>query len=637
MRPPEPTSSDLIDRSGVDRIYPPPALMSRSFPFIAVAFLAAVSAPGTAGCVDSRSERPESASSRPAAGPPAFTDVTERAGLGGFRHDNGGFGLKWFPEQMGAGGAFIDYDGDGRLDVLLVGGGVWPDRSDRDVPALWMYRNEGDGTFSLVTEEVGLAGVRAYSLGLAVADYDNDGDQDFYLTTLGRNMLFRNDAGTFTEVGGPAGVADQEVWSSSAIFFDADRDGWLDLYVGGYADWSPETDVRCERGGEKVYCRPAHYYGIGSVYYRNNGDGTFANRTAEAGFTHDRGKSLGVAEMDYNEDGWPDLVVVNDGEGDLLYENDGDGTFTEKGVMSGIAYDDNGAARAGMGVDAGVVDATGEVTIFVGNFSDEMVGVYRHLEDGLFVDRAAASGIGYSTLSTLTFGLFLFDVELDGDLDLFLANGHVYPEASRLREGVGYRQRAQLFLGRGDGRFDEVEAAGAFQHKMVARGAAYADFDRDGDLDILITENDGPAHLWRNELFGGAAQHEAALRAERGRGPPPDARSDVLAGGSREEKAPAFLRVRVEGRESNRDGCGTRIEGFVGTQRMVRHIRGGSTYLSQSERAATFGLGAARQVDSLIVTWPSGRVDAFEGIPANHDIRVVEGSGTFSTERKSAL
>ncbi len=609
MRPRSSTSLASIDpvTRGLPIQLEPHIPMHRSHLLILLLLPTALVAAGGAGCAESRSESSTANDSDDRIENTFFTDVTEEAGLGAFRHDNGQFGMKWFPEQMGAGGGFIDYDGDGWLDVLVVGGGVWPDRSSRDVPAIWMYRNNGDATFTLVTDEVGLGGIRTYSLGIAAADYDNDGDEDFYLTTLRRNMLFRNDGGRFTEVGESAGVSDEEVWSSSPIFFDADRDGWLDLYVGGYADWSPETDVRCEIGGDKVYCRPAHYHGIGSVFYHNNGDGTFTNRTAEAGFTHAAGKSLGVAEMDYNGDGWSDLVVVNDGEGDLLYENDGDGTFIEKGAMSGVAYDENGAARAGMGVDAGVVDTTDQVTIFVGNFSRETVGVYRHRESGSFIDRAAVSEIGYPTLPTLTFGLFLFDVELDGDLDLFLANGHVYPEQSQLQEGIEYRQQQQLFLNRGDGSFEVSGARGVFSEKFVARGAAYGDFDRDGDLDVLITENDGPAHLWRNDVLE----------------PGP-------SGGTTDR--PNYLRVHVEGRASNRDGLGTLIEAFSGSRRLERRIRTGSSYLSQNEKVATFGLGGEKQIDRLVVHWPSGRVEEFAAIRANQDIHIVEGEGTYTAD-----
>ncbi len=528
-----------------------------------------------------------------------FTDVTEAAGLGAFRHENGAVGKKWYPEMMGAGGGFIDYDGDGWLDILLMGGGHWNGPADPGYRALWLYRNNGDGTFSDRTEEARLADVVAYTIGFAAADYDNDGDQDFVLMNLDQNMLFRNEGGVFTEVGKQAGLSEHNEWGSSALFFDADRDGHLDLFAGNYVDWSPETDKFCPPGGMvKLYCIPANYDGIPSRYYRNNGDGTFADRTEEAGFVPSLGKALGVLELDYNGDGWPDLAVANDGEGDQLYENNGDGTFTEKGMISGFAFSEHGEARAGMGIDAGVVDSSGQVVIFVGNFSEEMSGVYRHEGGGLFVDRAAASKIGHPSLLTLTFGLFLFDADLDTDLDLFVANGHVYPDRLVNQDKITFRQRAQLFLNQGNALFDEfIPDQGPLTQPMVARGAAYADYDRDGDLDILITENDGPAHLWRNDLAGGR-----------------------------------FLRVRLEGRDSNRDALGARVVAVVGDLAMERRVHTGSSYLSQSEKVAVFGLGSALEVDTLVVIWPSGRVDRFEGVEANQEVFIIEGTGTYERE-----
>ncbi|GIV59540.1 MAG: RNA-binding protein [Rhodothermaceae bacterium] len=527
----------------------------------------------------------------PAGVPVPFTDVTETAGLAGFRHENGAVGNKWYPEMMGSGGGFLDYDGDDWPDILLLGGGTW---DNRPVKAIWLFRNNGDGTFTDVTEAAGLAGIRAYTLGLAVADYDNDGDQDFLVTNLDENMLFRNNGdGTFTEVGREAGIANNADWSSSALFFDADRDGHLDLYIGGYVPWTPETDKFCPEGGAvKLYCVPADYDGVPSRFYRNNGDGTFTERTAEAGFLPAPGKSLGVVELDYNDDGWPDLAVANDGEGDLLYENNGDGTFTEKGVVSGFAFSEHGEARAGMGIDAGVVDPSGHPTLFVGNFSEEMVGVYRYTGDGFFLNRDAASRIGYPSLLTLTFGLFLADLDLDADLDLLLANGHVYPDRLAGQDKITFRQRPQVFLNRGDGVFDEfVAEAGPLTRPLVARGAAYADIDRDGDLDVLLTENDGPAHLWRNDLPGGHV-----------------------------------LRVHVEGRQSNRSGLGTRLRVRAGGQWQERRLQGGSSYLSQSERVATFGLAGA--VEALWVRWPSGLEEEVSGVEG-YDVEVwlVEGEG----------
>lgn len=529
----------------------------------------------------------------------SFVDVTEAAGLGTFRHETGAFGNEWFPETVGGGGGFVDYDADGWMDVLLVGGGVWPGRGEAPVPAARLYRNQGDGTFRDVTAAAGLGAVTAYGFGVTVADYDNDGDADFFLTALDENLLFQNEGGVFTEVGAAAGVADHAAWSTAAIFFDADRDGWVDLYVGNYVVWSPEKDIWCTMDGEtKAYCTPQAYEGVPGRFYHNNGDGTFSERTAAAGFGGAPGKTLGVTEFDYNQDGWPDLVVANDTQRDLLYVNQGDGTFVEQGVLSGIAFDENGKARAGMGIDAGDVNNDGRPTVFIGHFSNQMVGVYRYLGNDLFLDRAALSRIGHPSLLTLTFGLFLFDADLDGYLDLLLANGHIAEDIERVQDGIGYRQRAQLFLNQGDGTFDEAtdRAGPAFEQTLVARGAAYGDYDRDGDLDVLLTENGGGAYLWRNE------------------------------------SAPANgLRVHLQGTESNRDAIGARVAAVVGDARIERRIRTGGSYLSHPELVTTIGLGTATHVDSLIVQWPSGQTDRFTEVPANQVIRIIE--GTHRVER----
>ncbi len=531
---------------------------------------------------------------------PAFTDITAEAGLGEFWYENGATGEKWFPESMGSGGGFIDYDGDGWIDILLVGGGTWSEREDELVPALWLYRNNGDGTFSLRTDEAGLGGIFAYGLGISVADYDNDGDEDFYFTTLRDNMLFRNDGGRFTDVGQASGAIGEPAWSTNAIFFDADQDGWLDLYVGNYVDWSIEDDLWCTLDGvTKSYCTPELYSGIPSRFYRNNGDGTFIDQTEAAGFLPAPGKTLGAVELDFNKDGWPDLVVACDTQRNLLYENNGDGTFTEKGAISGIAYDENGGARAGMGIDVGIVDHTGEETVFVGNFSREMIGVFRHVGNGLFIDRAAVSKIGRPSLLTLTFGLFLFDPDLDGDLDLFTANGHVQVEIDYTEDGITYKEPPHLFINRGDGIFEDVAkaAGGVLSRPIVGRGAAYADIDRDGDQDILITTNNGPAYLWRNDQQNGH-----------------------------------FLRVQLEGRQSNRNAIGIRIVAVVGDRRMERRIRTGSSFLSQMEKTVTFGLGASTIIDSLIIYWRNGRVARFADVGADQEVRIVEGADTLERQ-----
>ena len=524
-----------------------------------------------------------------------FVDVTESAGLAGFAHTNGGFGESWAPEIVGAGAGFLDYDGDGWVDIILVVGGAFEGEIGYRGPCLRLFRNQGDGSFEEATQSAGLAELAAYAFGVTVGDYDNDGDSDVFVTTLYRDLLLRNDGGTFAEVGEEAGIGDAREWSTSALFFDADRDGFLDVYVGTYVDWSPEKDHYCGFEGEKVYCTPEVYDGISARYYHNQGDGTFVLRTQEAGFLTGiegrRDKTLGVASFDANHDGWPDVAIANDTERDMLFVNDGDGTFTETGIRSGIAYDLHGTPRAGMGIDVGVVDSTGEPSWFVGNFSGEMVGVYRHTGDGLFMERAAASLVGRPTLKTLTFGLFLFDVDLDADLDLFVANGHVQTHIARIVEGVTFRQPAQLFLNKGGGRFAEFAAQGPLLQAMVARGATYADYDKDGDLDVLVTENHGPAHLWRNETQGGR-----------------------------------WLRVRLQGRQSNRDGYGALIVLHSGELRQFRELRAGSSYLSHLESVATFGLGAAASPDSITVHWLSGTVDRVTSVVVRSEVLIVEGS-----------
>jgi len=528
------------------------------------------------------------------AAPSLFTDVTGAAGLGGFMHTNGGAGEAWAPEIVGAGAGSLDYNGEGWLDHLLGVGGACGDRSRYRGPCLRLFQNQGDGTFMETTQAAGLSELSTYAFGITVGDYDNDGDADVHVTTLYRDLLLRNDGGVFHEVGEEAGIGGISEWSSSALFFDADKDGYLDLYVGTYVDWTPEKDIYCGFEGEKVYCTPSVYEGIAGRYYHNQGDGTFALRTQEAGLLSGveagRDKTLGVATFDANGDGWPDLAIANDTERDMLFMNNGDGTFTETGIRSGIAYDLHGSPRAGMGIDVGVVDDTGEPTWFVGNFSGEMVGVYRHIGDGLFMDRAATSLVGQPTLMTLTFGLFLFDVDLDADLDLLVANGHVQTHIARIVEGATFRQRAQLFLNGGTGRFEEFSPEGPLLHEMVARGAAYGDYDQDGDLDVLITENNGPAHLWRND-----------------------------------KKDARWLRVELEGRQSNRDGYGALIVVSGDGLRQHRRLRAGSSFLSHLESVATFGFGDTAAPDSITIHWPSGVIDQISPVALNSVVRIVEG------------
>ncbi|MEZ4699071.1 MAG: CRTAC1 family protein [Rhodothermales bacterium] len=546
------------------------------------------------------------AAERPAASEASvrFTDITAEAGLGAFRHRNGGFGAYWMPEIMSGGGGFVDVDDDGDPDVVLVGGGSLPGRTDAAGPALVVYRNDG-GSFSDATAALGLAGERAYGQGIAAADYDNDGDTDILLTAIGRNRLYRNDAGLFRDVSDAAGLADVEAWSTSAVFFDADRDGWLDLYIANYLDWSAETDKVCIENGQRDYCNPKTYRGMEDTFYRNRGDGTFENRTAPSGISPAgaprRGKGLGVIELDMNDDGWSDLYVANDGEPNFLFRNDGAGGFTEVALTSGVAVDQNGTPRAGMGVAAGVVDSTGALSLFVGNFSQEMVGVWRRERGELFEDRAAASRLGFPTLKTLTFGLVLFDADLDTDLDLLAANGHVMQYIADKQLGVSFRQPPQLFLNDGAGYFTEAAAeAGPFAAPLLGRALATADHDGDGDLDVLLTENDGPAHLWRNDTAGGS-----------------------------------YLRVRLRSETGNRGAIGARIRATVKGLTMERRIRTGGSFQAQSELVATFGLGGATDVDRLDVTWPDGQTETFQRVAGGREVLIEQGTGIVADAASS--
>ena len=528
----------------------------------------------------------------------AFTDVSAEAGLASFRHVNGSEGTFWFPEQMGAGGGFVDLDGDGWEDIVLVGGGRLSPNGPEDIAAVRVYRNLRDGSFLDVTEPSGLASLRAYGTGVTAADYDNDGDQDIYITALGENLLLRNDteahhvgAFAFTEVGRAGGVAGLPVWSSSALFVDADNDGLADLYVAGYADWSRESDVDCYRNGEPDYCPPATYASATSQFYQNLGGGVFAERSESVGLHENPGKSLAVAEWDFDQDGYSDIVVVNDGQRDLLYMNSGNGSFTEVGVVSGTAFGEHGEARAGMGVDVGILDATGQPSIVVGNFSSEMIGVYRRTSSGWFIDRAAASRVGGGSLTTLAFGVLFLDADLDADLDVFVANGHVYLDPI---DGAQYRQAPHLFMNNFDGTFDDVAGAvaGPLAATMVARSVSRADYDRDGDEDLLVTENNGPAHLLRND-----------------------------------SNPQRVLRVRAGSPSLTRDGLGTQVTVIAGDRRQVRRVRTGSGYLSQSEKTLTFGLGSSAVIDTMIVDWPDGTRDEYTAIGTDVELHLVHGQG----------
>ena len=533
----------------------------------------------------------------PAAPPDAFVDVTTASGLR-FLHNNGAFGKKYLPETLGSGALFFDFDADGWPDILLVNSTNWPGHpGPASLPGL--YKNNHNGTFTDCTRGSGLD-VELYGIGATAADFDNDGLVDVYITALGGNRLFKNlGGGKFADVTKRAGVGDGG-FSTSALWFDYDNDGKVDLFVDHYVEWSAEKDLFCTLDGKsKSYCTPESYKGQSPALYRNRGDGTFEDVTKRAGLYDPTSKELGVAMLDFDGDGKMDLFVANDSQPNRLYRNRGDGTFSDVAMVAGVAFSEAGVARAGMGVDAADYDGSGRPSLIIGNFSNEMMALYHNEGNGLFIDEAPSSAIGRASLLTLTFGCFFFDYDLDGRLDIFAVNGHVADDINHVQPQVTYAQRPHLFHNLGQGHFEDVAArsGAALQRPFVGRGAAYADYDQDGDLDILVTANGGPARLFRNDAANGSH----------------------------------VLRVKTIGTTSNRDGIGARVEVKAGGATRWALVKTGSSYASGSELPVTFGLGPQTKVDALRVVWPGGRTDAMGPVPANQIVTVKEGQGIVAT------
>jgi hypothetical protein len=527
---------------------------------------------------------------------PAFrlVDVAAQAGIR-FRHNGGGYGGKLLPETLGSGCAFIDYDADGWPDVLLVNGMDWPGHK-RERSTLALYRNNRNGTFTDVTRSAGLD-VEMYGMGVAVGDFNNDGFPDVLVTCVGQNRLFRNTGnGTFVDVTRASGLAGRAGFSTSALWFDYDRDGLLDLFVCNYVKWTADHDVFCSLDGrQKSYCTPEAYRGDTCWLFRNRGNGTFEDVTATSGVFDTSSKSLGVTLIDADQDGWLDLFVANDTQPNKLYHNMRDGTFRDVAVEAGLAFSTEGKARAGMGADAGDFDNSGTPGLVVTNFDNEMVGLYRATGHGLFEDVAIKAGVGAPSRSTLGFGCGFLDVDLDGRLDLIVANGHIDETVRNIRGNLGYAQSPHLFLNRGDGTFRDApsDAGQEFAQPRVGRGLAFGDFDRDGDVDVLMTANNGAAALFRN---------------------------DQLAGNR-------SLRFRLMGTKSNRDAIGATVRLFHDGTSQSRLVKSGSSYLSQSELPVTFGVGRRDRVDRVVLTWPSGRSEEFKGVASGKAYACVEGKG----------
>jgi hypothetical protein len=523
-----------------------------------------------------------------------LTDVTASAGIS-FKHNSGAFGGKFLPETLGSGCAFIDYDSDGWPDILLINGMDWPGHKQQS-STLKLYRNNRNGTFTDVTRAAGLD-VEMYGMGVAVGDYDNDGFPDLLVTCVGQNRLFHNTGkGTFVDVTRKSGLFGQQAFSTSALWFDYNRDGWLDLFVCNYVKWSPEHDVFCSSDGKrKSYCTPEAYHGETCWLFRNRGNGTFQDVTAGSGIFDVTSKSLGVAMLDYDDDGWPDLLVADDTQPNKLYRNLRNGTFKDSALEAGVAFSSEGRARAGMGVDVGDLQNDGRNDIAITNFDNEMIGVYRETSPGSYADVALKTGIGEVSRTTLGFGCAFADMNLDGALDLIVVNGHIDETVRNIRYGVGYAQPPHLFLNEGSGRFHDVAAdvGAGFASPKVGRGLAYADFDRDGDLDLLLTTNNGPTFLYRNDQLSGNTS----------------------------------IRLYLAGTKSNRDAIGARVRLTSDGVTQTRMVKSGSSYLSQSEFALTFGLGKHDKAERIVIDWPSGKTEEFKDLAAGRGYRCEEGKG----------
>lgn len=527
--------------------------------------------------------------------PLTFTDVTTPAGIT-FVHHNGAAGNKWYPELFGGGVAVLDIDSDAWPDLLFVNGKDWqPGRRARH----GLYLNNRVGTFKDVLAGSGFDAADVYGLGATVADYDNDGRDDVFMTTVDGGRLFHNEGGgKFVDVTARAGLRNAE-FAVSAAWLDYDRDGLADLFIGNYVDWSPSAEVVCSQDGVRGYCGPNAYKPLAPALYRNRGGGRFEDVTARAGLDQATDKAMGVAVLDYNTDGWPDVFVGSDRVPAKLHRNDGRGRFVDVGVVAGVALSESGAARANMGVDAADYDRSGRPHLVVGNFVNEMLGLYYNRDGGVFDDVAPRSTVGRASLLSVTWAVFFFDYDLDGFLDIFAANGGT-DESQGMDSRARVSQPPLMLRNQGKGTFENTTAAlgAAFNRPIMGRGAAHADFDGDGDLDIVVATLAGPAYLFRNE------------------------------GGNHRN----WLRVRVAGSRSNRSGLGTTVRVTSASGVQTQMVRSGSSYASQSELTLTFGLGRDTTVSAVVVQWPSGKVQTLTALAANQVAVVDEERGLVNAK-----
>jgi hypothetical protein len=548
-----------------------------------------------------RSGPPAPGASGDVAGQPAearFEDATSEAGLG-FLHVNGATGQKYILETLGSGVCVFDYDGDARQDVYFVQSGRLPGYAPQGTPRSALYRNLGGGRFEDVTAKAGVGGPERYGFGCVAGDVDGDGDRDLYVTYYGPNVLYRNNGdGTFTDVTERSGAANGR-WSTAASLADGDGDGDLDLYVAAYVAFDENNNLYCgeNRPGWRTVCHPRNFDPLPDAYYRNRGDGTFEDETSAAGILDTTGKGLGVVWGDYDGDGDQDLYVANDDTPNFLWRNRGNGTFEEVAGLVGVALSEDGIPQAGMGTDMADYDNDGRLDLFVTNLSEETNELYHNDGNGLFSDRTFVSGLGAPSLLDLGFGTFFFDLDEDGDQDVLVGNGHIIDNIGLYSDTITFEQRAALYRNLGGGRFDRLAypEGAPLGRRYVVRGAVPFDFDDDGDLDILMTQNNRPAVLLRHA--GAPSRH--------------------------------WVTVSLTGAPPNRDAVGAWVELQAGSTRQVRYARTGSSYLSQGDRRLHFGLGSAAAIDAIVVRWPGRRgfTESFAPVPADRFVTLEQGKG----------
>ena len=526
-----------------------------------------------------------------------YTDVRKAAGIT-FVQDSTKTDQKYYLETMGTGVAWIDYDQDGLMDLYFVQSAATDAYKPRGKLSSALYHNNGDGTFTDVTDKAGVGGEGHYGQGVAVGDFDNDGWPDLYVTGYGRAILYHNNHdGTFTDVTSRAGVGDEGGWSTSAGWFDYDKDGWLDLVVTNYIDWNPKNNLWCgERApGYRSYCNPGNYKGQKTKLYHNNHDGTFTDVSDKSGVGLPESKGMGLVLADFDNDGWPDIAIANDTWPNFLFLNNHDGTFRDVSLISGLAASEDGKYEAGMGIDAADVYGDGQLDVYITHLDLELNRLYRNNGDGTFTDSTYASGIGSQAMTLSGVATKFIDYDNDGWTDIVQLNGAMLDNVNLYHSEVSYKEPLLMFRNLGKGHFAKTsDSLGPdFLRPVAGRGLATADFDNDGDID-LVTNNSGDSpELLRND--GGNANH--------------------------------WLEVLLIGTKSNRDGTGSQLKLTSRGRVQVEQAKGGTSYMSASDPRIHFGLGKRTTIDSLVVTWPSGHVDSLAKVPVDQIIAVKEGAG----------